>query len=249
MWAGWGSQEGVRVGVRIGTSGWVYKDWAGRFYPPGLKPGEWLGYYAQRFATVEVNATFYRLPPLTMVQGWRAKVPDDFTFVVKGSRYLTHMKRLLDTTTGIERFFERLAPLGDTLAVVLWQLPPTMRADLERLDRFLGALPGRVRHAVEFRHPSWQGDATYALLDRHGALNVNVSGPQLPADVVVTGGCAYVRFHGLAAGYRYNYTDDDLRPWAAHLRAQSAAFAFFNNDVGGHAIDNAGQLERLVGGA
>lgn len=234
------------MGLRIGTSGWVYRDWRGRFYPPGLAQRDWLAHYATRFSTVEVNTTFYRLPPLAMVEGWRAKVPDDFSFVAKGSRYLTHMKRLLDVDEGVARYFERLAPLGPTLAVVLWQLPPTMKIDVARLDRFLGALPGHVRHAVEFRHPSWQCDEAYALLERHGALNVNVSGPQLPADVVVTGACAYVRFHGLAAGYQYDYTDDDLRPWADHLRRQRAGFAFFNNDVGGHAVRNAAQLAALV---
>lgn len=232
--------------LRIGTSGWVYRDWRGRFYPQGMAQREWLAHYAARFSTVEVNTTFYRLPPVTMVEGWRARVPEGFAFVAKGSRYLTHMKRLLDVDVGVHRFFERLAPLGPTLAVVLWQLPPTMQLDLGRLDRFLAALPGSVRHAVEFRHPSWQVDEAYALLDRHATINVNVSGPQLPADLVVTGGSAYVRFHGLAPGYSYDYTDDDLRPWAEHLRRVGTGFAFFNNDVGGHAVANATQLEALV---
>ncbi len=129
---------------------------------------------------------------------------------------------------------------------MLWQLPPNMPIDLERLARFLDALPRTARHAVEFRHASWQTPDTTALLDRHGVLTVAVSGPQLPAEHVVTGGAAYVRFHGLRAGYAYDYTDADLHPWVRWLREQHDGFAFFNNDVGGHAVKNACRLRELL---
>lgn len=238
------------MAVLVGTSGWVYRDWAGRFYPPGLPQRQWLQHYATRFPTVEVNGTFYRLPSVTTVAGWRERVPDSFQFVVKGSRFITHMKRLTNLDDAVTRFFEPLTPLGPTLAVVLWQLPPNMRQDderLARLDRFLGDLPaGGPRYAVEFRHPSWQSDEGFDLLARHGAMVVNVSGPQLPADTTVIGDCVYVRFHGLRPGYHYDYTLADLRPWAQHLRRHGAGYAFFNNDLGGHAVDNAGTLEGLL---
>jgi uncharacterized protein YecE (DUF72 family) len=233
------------VGVRVGTSGWSYDDWASRFYA-GVPRKAWLRHYAQTFPTVEINNTFYRLPAPSAVAGWRDQTPPGFRIVAKGSRYLTHMKRLTDSGPGVRRFFERLEPLGDRLDTVLWQLPPTMSIDLERLDTFLGALPTTVRHAVEFRHRSWQQREASVVLDRHHALTVAVSGPQLPADHTMTGGAVYVRFHGLRAGYAYDYTDDDLRPWAEWLRHRRDGFAFFNNDVGGHAVKNALQLCELL---
>jgi uncharacterized protein YecE (DUF72 family) len=231
--------------VRVGTSGWVYPDWAGRLYA-GVPRARWLEHYAGRFPTVEVNATFYRLPSVKAVARWRESVPAGFRFVVKGSRYLTHIKRLTDTTEGLRRFFERVEPLGPCLDTVLWQLPPNMRLDVERLDAFLAALPTHVRHAVEFRHASWQVPDAYAVLDRHHAMLVSVSGPQLPEDRTVTDGGVYVRFHGLRPGYAYDYTDADLRPWATWLRSQRDGFAFFNNDVGGHAIENALRLTQML---
>ena len=233
--------------VLIGTSGWSYDDWADRFYE-GVPRSRWLEHYARTFPTVEVNNTFYRLASEKAVRRWREQVPDDFCFVVKGSRYITHQLRLREPQQALERFFTPLAPLGEVLGTVLWQLPPTMRLDLERLDRFLSLVPASCRHAVEFRHPSWLTAEARAVLDRHGALHVNVSGPQLPQDLHVTGGAVYVRFHGLRAGYAYDYTDDDLRPWVRHLRAQRSGFAFFNNDVGGHAVANAFRLRELLAG-
>jgi len=231
--------------ILVGTSGWVYPDWADRLYRD-IPKSRWLPRYAEHFPTVEVNATFYRLPTVRAVSRWRDETPSTFRFVVKGSRYLTHMKRLTDTAGGLQRFFERVEPLGDRLDTVLWQLPPNLHLDLERLDRFLTALPSWTRHAVEFRHPSWQCADTYALLERHRVLTVAVSGPQLPLDRTVTGGAVYVRFHGLAAGYSYDYTDHDLQPWAEWLRMQSDGFAFFNNDVGGHAVENARRLTQML---
>jgi uncharacterized protein YecE (DUF72 family) len=212
----------------------------------GIPKSRWLPHYAERFPTVEVNATFYRLPTVTAGARWHDRVPAGFRFVVKGSRYLTHMKRLTDTGEGLTRFFERVEPLGDRLDTVLWQLPPNMHLDLERLDTFLGALPHRARHAVEFRHASWQVREAYDILDRHGALLVTVSGPQLPEDRTTTGGGVYVRFHGLRPGYSYDYTDDDLEPWVEWLRSQPDGFAFFNNDLSGHAVQNAQRLTQML---
>jgi uncharacterized protein YecE (DUF72 family) len=232
-------------GVLVGTSGWVYSDWAGRLYRD-VPRSRWLQRYAEVFATVEVNATFYRLPTVRAVSSWRTQVPPHFRFVVKGSRYLTHMKRLTDRGDGVRRFFERLEPLGECLDTVLWQLPPNMHVDAERLDAFLAALPTSTRHAVEFRHVSWQRADVYELLDRRGVLTVAVSGPQLPEDHTVTGGAAYVRFHGLRPGYAYDYTDGDLRPWAKWLRMQSDGHAFFNNDGRGHAVKNAIRFRELL---
>ena len=128
-------------GVLVGTSGWVYPTWRGTYYPPGLAQSKWLAHYAAEFPTVEVNSTFYRLAKPAVTARWAALVPADFRFVVKGSRYLTHIRRLRDVGTGLERFFEPLRPLGDKLAAVLWQLPPNDHVDVERLDAFLAAAP------------------------------------------------------------------------------------------------------------
>ena len=228
--------------VEVGTSGWVYSSWRGDFYPAGLAQSAWLSHYAESFSTVEVNSTFYRLARASATERWAASVGPDFRFVVKGSRYLTHIKRLVDVATGLERFFDPLRPLGDKLAAVLWQLPPNMKIDVPRLDAFLASVPSSVVHAVEFRHPSWLTAEVTALMSSHGAMTVNVSGPQFPARTDVTAGRPYVRFHGLRPGYEYDYSAADLAPWAAHLRQYDDGFAFFNNDVGGHAVRNAARV-------
>jgi uncharacterized protein YecE (DUF72 family) len=234
------------VAVLVGTSGWVYPSWRGDYYPRGLPQSKWLAHYAAEFPTVEVNSTFYRLARTSAVETWAAAVPADFRFVVKGSRYLTHMRRLRDVDAGVQRFFVPLEPLGDKLAAVLWQLPPNDRVDAARLDEFLAALPSHVAHAVEFRHPSWLTDDVAAVMSRRGAMTVNVSGPQLPARTDVTGGRPYVRFHGLRPGYEYDYTAADLDPWVDHLGRYEDGFAFFNNDVGGHAVNNARSLRSIL---
>jgi uncharacterized protein YecE (DUF72 family) len=229
----------------VGTSGWVYDDWAGVVYPDGLGRKHWLEAYAQTLPAVEVNATFYRLPTESAVAGWRAQVPDRFRFAVKGSRYITHVLRLQRAADPAGRFVDRLAGLGPTLLCVLWQLPPNLELDLDRLDRFLAALPHGVRHAVEFRHASWLVPDVATVLDAHHAVFVNVSGPKLPETRTVTGGRAYVRFHGLETGWAYEYRDAELEPWAAHL-AKHGGYAFFNNDRAGAAWRNAQQLDALL---
>jgi uncharacterized protein YecE (DUF72 family) len=234
------------VAVLVGTSGWVYPSWRGDYYPRGLAQSRWLAHYAAEFPTVEVNSTFYRLARPSAVESWAASVPDDFRFVVKGSRYLTHMRRLRDVDAGVQRFFAPLTPLGGKLAAVLWQLPPNDRVDVARLDTFLAALPSHVSHAVEFRHPSWLTEEVAAVMTRRGAMTVNVSGPQFPARTDVTGGRPYVRFHGLQPGYEYDYTAADLEPWVDHLARAGDGFAFFNNDVGGHAVKNARALRAML---
>src|SRR4051794_34866866 len=198
------------MNTRVGTSGWVYKDWKGRFYPPDVPQREWLSYYATHFDTVEINATFYRLARANVVERWASSVPSDFRFAVKGSRYITHMLRLKNPTAALKRFFEPLEAVLPLTCAVLWQLPPTMKIDLDRLRSFLDELPAEPVPAIEFRHRSWQTDEVLALLDERGAMLVGVSGPQLPMSTAVVSGGTYVRFHGLRPGYAYDYTEADL---------------------------------------
>lgn len=241
--------------VWIGTSGWVYKQWAGNFYPKGWPKKNEFGYYVRHFPTVEINATFYRLPTLKMVRGWHDKAPPGFIFAVKGSRYLTHIKRLRDTSRGLQKYFRRLVPLGDRTGPILWQLPPSFAKDDEtfrRLERFLVKLPKQYQHAIEFRHPSWMDEQTFELLRRHHAANVWLSSLRMPADYTITADFVYLRFHGLQGGAYHDYTDAELRPWAEQLvkaaRHGVPSYVYFNNDLNTRAPLNGAALMRLVAG-
>jgi uncharacterized protein YecE (DUF72 family) len=235
--------------IHLGTSGYVYRDWKDVFYPKGLPAIRWLDHYSQVFPTVELNATFYRLPTATAVDGWRDRTPPGFRFAAKGSRYLTHMKRLRDPGPGIERYFELISRLGKKLSVVLWQLPPQMnRADPERLAGFLAKLPRRgLRHAVEFRSGAWYTEEVCEVLDAFGAAFcehdlVASTPPRL------TGGFRYLRFHGATGKYRGRYGKRALRPFARDLlRGSGDAYVYFNNDHFAHAIRDALDLSELLG--
>jgi len=240
--------------VRIGCSGWNYAHWRhGVFYPERCPARLWLEFYARWFDTVEVNATFYRLPTVKAVQGWVDQTPDGFVFTVKGSRYLTHVKRLRDLGDGLERFYERLEPLvrSPKLGPVLWQLPPTFRRDDERLADALGRLPAG-RHCFEFRHASWFAEDVYALLREHGAALVIGDRPEVHAFQTheLTADWAFVRFHAGTRGRRGNYSEAELRDWAQRLLGWPVrqAFAYFNNDWEGFAPRNALRLRELLGG-
>ena len=218
-------------------------------YPRDVPQPEWLHYYASLFPTVEVNNTFYRLASPATVAKWAEAVPSRFRFVVKGSRYLTHIRRLDEVAEGLRKFFASVEPLGDKLTAVLWQLPPTFRADVDRLARFLDALPARPQPAFEFRHDTWRTEAVGELLDQRGAMTVAASGPSSNDDRLLTGKRAYVRFHGLAGGYAHDYTDDELTPWVKFVDAAPAALVYFNNDAKGHAVKNAHRFTELLDAA
>lgn len=237
------------MAVRVGTSGYQYLHWRGVLYPPGLPLRAWLPRYAAYFDTVELNATFYRLPSPAAADRWREAVPGGFRFAVKGSRYLTHLKRLRDAGDGLRRFFQPIAHLGPTLGPILWQLPPQLAPDLDRLDAFLSRLPPG-RHAVEFRDPAWYGEETCALLDQHGAAfcehdRVNRRPPRH------TGGFRYVRFHGTTGQYHGRYGPAAARRWAGDLLdwklTGADAFVYYNNDLGGAAVRDALDLLAALG--
>ncbi|MFN2557535.1 MAG: DUF72 domain-containing protein [Nitriliruptorales bacterium] len=240
--------------VRVGTSGWQYDHWDGRFYPDEVPKTRWLGYYMRQFPTVEINYSFYRLPRLSTAKKWHDQAPDRFRYAAKGSRYVTHNLKLAHAEQPIGNVMERLEPLKTFLAVVLWQLPPNLHKDVDRLDVFLAQLPAGVHHAVEFRHPSWLDDEVFATLDRHGAAHVWVSSDRMPLNRTLTGGLCYVRFHGVdRAGYRYDYSVSDLEPWAAAVRgvveAGPDAYVYFNNDYEANAPRNGRTFIELLGSA
>ena len=220
--------------VRVGASGWNYRHWKEPFYE-GRPARAWLENYARHFDTVEVNATFYRLPAVKAVQGWVDQTPDGFVFSVKASRYLTHVRRLRDLAPGLERFYERLEPLVGTpkLGPVLWQLPGTFQRDDERLAEALARLPPG-RHCFEFRHESWFRAEVYDLLREHGAALVIGDSPDRPFQSRErTAGWTYVRFHHGSQGRNGNYSDSELERWRGRIaawRSSAEVFAYFNND-------------------
>jgi uncharacterized protein YecE (DUF72 family) len=240
--------------VRIGCSGWNYAHWRnGVFYPPRLPARLWLEHYAEHFDTVEVNATFYRLPTVKAVQGWVEQTPPEFVFAVKGSRYLTHLKRLTDLDQGLRRFYERIEPLvrSPKLGPVLWQLPPNFHRDDERLAHALAALP-RGRHAFEFRHASWFADDVYDLLRRHGAALVIGDRPEVKDFQTheLTADWTFVRFHHASRGRRGNYSERELEEWAGRIerwRRRADVYAYFNNDWEGFAVRNGLWLKQRLG--
>ncbi|MBN1208433.1 MAG: DUF72 domain-containing protein [Myxococcaceae bacterium] len=237
--------------IHLGTSGYVYKHWKGSFYPPGLPPRRWLAWYASVFSTVELNNTFYCLPTPEAVDRWREQVPDGFRFACKGSRFLTHMKRLTDVGLGLERFFGPIRRLGPKLGPILWQLPPHMKnPDPERLDRFLAHLPQDVQHAFEFRHVAWYHSEVMEVLDAWGAAVCEHDlVPEPPP--FITGGWRYLRFHGTSSKYAGRYGREALRTVARALagwrREGLTAWVYFNNDLQGHALLDAFDLAELLG--
>jgi uncharacterized protein YecE (DUF72 family) len=233
--------------IFIGTSGWQYADWRGRFYPQGTSQREWLSYFAERLPTVEINNSFYMLPKASSFESWRNRTPADFRFAVKANRYITHLKRLKEPEEPVARFMERARLLGEKLGPVLYQLPPTFPADLQRLEGLLDVIPGDVPAAFEFRHASWDTDDVRGLLDARGCAWVLADRPGWRVPLHVTGGWSFVRFH---QGRRIHpgYTRKKLRDWAARLASLPArdVWVYFNNDPLGAALRDAATLTELL---
>jgi uncharacterized protein YecE (DUF72 family) len=239
-------------GIRIGCSGWNYNHWRnGVFYPPRLPARSWLAYYSEHFDTVEVNATFYRLPRASTVAHWVEVTPDDFTVAFKASRYLTHVKRLQELPGQVDLLLERMAPLVESpkLGPMLWQLPPTFARDDERLASALAQFPPGLHQAIEFRHESWFADPVFELLRDHGVALVladRAAAPRLRR-CELTAEFAYVRLHGGRDGG--NYSHADLDRWLPKLRwlaEERDVFAYFNNDWHGYAVENALYVRRSL---
>lgn len=237
--------------VLVGTSGWNYPHWAGRFYPAGLRQGDWLAYYAQHFPTVEVNNTFYRLPSARTFDGWREAVSGTFVFAVKASRYITHIRRLRLSRGPVRKLLSRADGLRGRLGPILFQLPPTLTWDEARLEGLLAGLPAGHRYAVEFRHESWHREPVYRLLRRHRVACCISDGPEIPLRLVATAPFVYVRLHGPHGVGAGRYSDAALRRWGRAIRDLSrggAAYVYFNNDEAGYAIQNARRLTDLLRG-
>jgi uncharacterized protein YecE (DUF72 family) len=224
----------------VGTSGWTYGHWRDRVYPHGLPQREWLPWYATRFPTVELNASFYRLPTPAMVDRWRTVTPAGFRFAVKLSRYVTHIRRLRDVDDELSRFLEIVRPLGDRFGPLLVQLPPSFPRDDDALDAFLRIVPDDIPVAVEFRHASWVRRPVADRLRAAGAAWVLADRPHARVPLTVTADWSYVRFHQGAEGSPW-YPRAKLVRWAdrlADLRVETL-YVYFNNDPDGAAFANA----------
>jgi uncharacterized protein YecE (DUF72 family) len=239
------------VGLVVGTSGWQYASWRGRFYPREVPQRRWLDHYASRFACVEVNNTFYNLPASETFARWAEQTPDDFRFALKLSRYLTHIRRLREPEESIKLFLERAAPLHAKLGPLLLQLPPTMRADVPRLQAALDAIPSRHRVAVEFRHASWYTEEVAAVLSRHDAalcLTDRLGRPLQP--LWRTASWGFVRLHEGRASPRPCYGDAALRSWVHRVESlwspDEDVYVFFNNDPRGCAVRDAVRFARTA---
>jgi uncharacterized protein YecE (DUF72 family) len=241
--------------VRIGCSGWNYRHWRELIYPKGLPARRWLEHYATLFDTVEVNSTFYRLPKRDAVANWVRESPPGFLFAIKASRYLTHVKRLLDLEPGLTRFYERLDPLLHTekMGPLLWQLPANFHRDDERLAGALERLPSGERHCFEFRHESWFCDEVYALLREHGAALVIGDHPERPFQThELTADWTFVRFHYGSRGRGGNYSETELRQWGeriARFAVRGDVYCYFNNDWQGYAVRNGLRLRSILEGS
>jgi uncharacterized protein YecE (DUF72 family) len=238
--------------VHIGTSGWHYAHWRGPFYPEKTKAADMLDFYIRHFDTVEINNSFYRLPPVNALKNWHDSTPADFCFAVKGSRYLTHMKKLKDPKPGLAKFFSRINHLGNKLGPILFQLPPGWKCNAARLESFLAALPKKHRYAFELRDPTWHNASIYELLRRFNAAFCIYELAGFQAAAEITADFTYVRLHGpLATAYQGRYERRALADWAKRLArwrdALNDIYLYFDNDQEGFAALNAAELKWMVG--
>jgi uncharacterized protein YecE (DUF72 family) len=234
----------------IGTSGWSYAHWARSvFYPDGLSQSKWLQYYVKFFNAVELNVTFYRLVQKKTFQNWYKRTPKNFSFVAKGSRFITHIKRLKMVKKEVKLFMDNATGLKEKLACILWQLPPGLKKDLKRLESVLRLLKiEKLRQVFEFRNTTWFDKEVYSLLkDYNASLCIAHSG-RFPCVKEITADFIYLRFHGGGSLYSSNYSDNELKEWAVFVKqfVRKDIFAFFNNDAYGYAVKNALRFRELL---
>ncbi len=237
--------------VLVGTSGFSYKHWRGPFYPKDLAQKKWFEFYCDNFQTVELNVTFYRLPAESTFRKWRFETPEHFKFALKGSRFITHIKRLKDPADPLKTFMNVVRPLGTKLGIVLWQLPPNFKKDTDRLNSFLKALKKyRRKNAFEFRHESWVDKNVVDLLRDENICICMADWPPFVDDLPATADFVYIRRHGRGGSYDTCYANEELESDAKrirkYLRQKKDVFIYFNNDARGYAPRNALELKRIL---
>ena len=235
----------------IGTSGFTYNHWRDVFYPRELSEKKWLEYYARHFSTVEINSSFYHLPRLSTCKNWGERVPENFLFAMKASRYITHIKKLRDIEEPVKNFFQVIHSLEKKLGPILFQFPPGMKKDIPLLEDFIEKLPRGFCHVFEFRNRTWFEDDLFNLLDNRGITFCIHDLPKRATPYVETGNFNYVRFHGAQAAYSSFYSEKELEKWARRFiectKTGKDVFSYFNNDMHGYAIENAKTLKHILG--
>ncbi len=233
---------------RIGTSGWSYEHWKGIFYPEDLPKSRWFQFYTENFDTVEINYTFYSMPKQNTLEKWYDITPENFCFVLKMNKFITHRKKLKEVAKESKRFFDLARILKAKLGPILHQLPPSMKFDnsFDLVEKYLEILPHDMMHTIEFRHDSWIRDETFDLLKEHGAAYCILSAPELKTHIKKTAPFSYVRFHGASGWYSHDYSDEELSRWAREIgklrKAGTKGYAYFNNDFEACAVRNAAYL-------
>ena len=243
-------RDNTAVKYYVGCSGWHYEHWRGLYYPQELPTSKWLSFYAQQFDSVELNNSFYRVPSEKAFTTWRECTPEDFIFAVKVSRFITHIKRLRNLGSSVERFLARVELLKEKLGPLLYQLPPSMKRNDELLQNFLSSLPSRYQHVIEFRHKSWIDEAVFDILHTHNVGLCVFDMPGLSCPLVATSDFAYVRFHGSEGLYSSRYSDKQLAEWARKIarlgKNVRTSYIYFNNDAMAFAVENAIMLRNLL---
>ncbi|MBI4378033.1 MAG: DUF72 domain-containing protein [Nitrospinae bacterium] len=234
----------------IGTSGWSYDHWTGIFYPSDLKPYGRLAFYINNFNSVEINNTFYHLPSMSAFKGWKESAPKGFIYALKGSRFITHMKKLKDPEESLNLFLERASLLKNNLGPILFQLPPHWKRNLSRLEEFIKFLPDNRLFAFEFREPSWFNKGVYDLFRERGIALCIYHMPEFESPLEVTAKFVYIRFHGTEFLYGGRYSKDELSRWAdkvkEFIKMGKDVYVYFNNDAYGYAVINAKELMEMV---
>lgn len=233
----------------IGCSGFYYNHWKGSFYPDDLPKSKWFSFYAEQFKTLELNVTFYRFPLDSTFEGWYKKTPDDFLFAVKAPRVITHYKKFNDTKELMQEYYSKLSKgLKEKLGPVLFQLPPSSKYSIELLQNIIDTLDNNYRNVLEFRNDSWWNQEVYRELGNHNISFCGMSHPKLPDDVIANTKTLYYRFHGAEELYKSKYSIQKLTAFinqVKKLKNLQEVFIYFNNDIGGSAIENSQQLIRL----
>lgn len=233
----------------IGCSGFYYNHWKGSFYPDDLPKSKWFSFYAEQFKTLELNITFYRFPLDATFEGWYKKTPDNFLFAVKAPRVITHYKKFNETKELMQEYYSRLIKgLKEKLGPVLFQLPPSSKYSDELLLNIIDTLDNNYRNVVEFRHDSWWNEKVYKELGKHNISFCGMSHPKLPDDIIANTKTLYYRFHGAEELYKSKYSVQELTAFVNQVKKfknLEEVYIYFNNDIGGSAIENSQQLIRL----
>ncbi|HDI78910.1 MAG TPA: DUF72 domain-containing protein [Desulfobacteraceae bacterium] len=233
---------------RIGTSGWNYPHWKGRFYPENISRNRWLEFYTKKFDTLELNATFYRIPKPTTFRGWYKRTPEGFIWALKANRVITHIRRLKDCREPLSQFLGLLKEIREKAGPVLFQFPPSLKFDKELFEDFCQLLPPDYRYTIEVRNPSWIDDKAFDIMYKFKiALCIADSAGRYPFHKEITADFVYIRLHGSKKLYASEYTEEELQMWAKDIHEWGKeTFVYFDNDFNGYAVKNALRLKEIL---